>query len=375
MKETTIAVPAGRPARVERLKSRRFLIILAVALAILVGGALWLHERSKHVYANDARVAAHVVAVSSEVAGRLDGLNVVPGQRVRKGQLLARIEPRDARFSLAEAQANLAGLDAQEQQIRVQQVAIRSRVGEATVASDAGVRAAEAELGVRRAELAAAQRNFERSRPLLDRGFVSRSRFDEDQARLRAAQQNVERAQAQIGSARANVGVTRSENDQIAVLEEQIEAIRAQKKALQASLGQRRLDLARTEIRAQFDGIIDQTFVDAGEYATPGTRILMYHNPDDIWIDINVKETEFRKIAPGARAKVEVDAYPGRAFEARVSHLGGATTSQFALLPAGNPSGNFTKVTQRLPIRLELRRPDDALKPGMMVEATIDVVD
>lgn len=374
MKETLLAVPADRPDRARLLKSPKALIILAVVIAVLIGGALWLHERSRHVYANDARVAAHVVAVSSEVPGRLVELNVVPGQRVRKGQLLARIEPRDARFSLAEAQANLAGLDAQEQQIRAQQVAIRSRVGQATTASSAEVRAAEAELGVRRAELAAAQRTFERTRSLLDSGFVSRSRFDEDQARLGAAQENVARAQAQIASARANVGVTRSESDQIAVLEEQIGSIRAQKKALQTSLGKRQLDLARTEIRAQFDGVVDQTFVDAGEYVTPGTRILMYHDPDDIWIDVNVKETEFRKIAPGAPATVEVDAYPGRAFEARVAELGGAATSQFALLPNPNPSGNFTKVTQRLPIRLKLRRRDDALRPGMMVEATIDVV-
>lgn len=375
MKETLLAVPADRPDRLGLLKSPKFLIILAVVFAVLFGGALWLHERSRHVYANDARVAGHVVAVSSEISGKLVELNVVPGQRVRKGEVLARIEPRDARFSVAEARANLAALDAQEQQIRAQQDAIRSRVGEATVASSADVHAAEAELGVRRSELAAAQRSFERTRSLLDRGFVSRSRFDEDQARLSAAQENVARAQAQIASARANLGVTKSESDQIAVLDEQIGSIRAQKTALETSLGKRQLDLARTDIRAQFDGVVDQTFVDAGEYVTPGARILMYHDPGGVWIDVNVKETEFRKIAPGAPATVEVDAYPGLKFEARVSELGGAATSQFALIPNPNPSGNFTKVTQRLPIRLELRRRDYALRPGMMVEATIDVVD
>lgn len=374
MNESQLAVQAELPGRRRLLKSPKFLIIVAVVLAVAAAGALWLQERSMHIYANDARVAAHVVAVSSEVPGRLVELNVVPGERVRKGQLLARVEPRDARLSVAEAEANLASLDAQEQQIRAQEAAIRSRVGNSTAASGAGVRAAEAELGVRRAELAAAQRSFERSRSLLDEGFVSRSRFDEDEARLRAAQENVARAQAQIANARANVGVTESESDQIAVLEEQIGSIRAQKEALQANLGKRQLDLARTEIRAQFDGVVDQTFVDAGEYLTPGTRILMYHDPDGIWIDVNVKETDFRKVAPGAPATVEVDAYPGREFEAQVAELGGAATSQFALLPNPNPSGNFTKVTQRLPVRLKLRRADDALRPGMMVEVTIDVV-
>jgi len=369
-----VAVDEHSSARTGLLRSRKFQIFVVIGLAVAVAAVFWLHERSRHVYANDARVAAHVVAVSSEVAGKLVELKVVAGQRVRKGQLLARIEPRDARFSLAEAEANLENLDAQQQQVRAQQAAIRSRVGEATGASTAAVRAAEAELGVRRAELAAAQRSFERTRSLLAQGFVSRSRFDEDQARLRAAEENVERARAQIASARANLGVTRSETDQVAVLEEQVDSIRAQKQALEAGRGQRQLDLARTEIRAQFDGVVDQTFVDAGEYVSPGTRILMYHDPSDIWIDANVKETEFRKIAPGAPATVQVDAYPGREFEARVSELGGAATSQFALLPNPNPSGNFTKVTQRLPIRLQLRRADPALKPGMMVEATIDVV-
>lgn len=355
-------------------RSWKLLIFVVIGLAVALAAALWLHERSRHVYANDARVAAHVVAVSSEVPGKLVELKVVAGQRVRKGQLLARIEPRDARFSLAEAEANLENLEAQQQQVRAQQAAIRSRVGEATGASTAAVRAAEAELGVRLAELAAAQRSFERTRSLLAQGFVSRSRFDEDQARLRAAEENVARAQAQIASARGNVGVTRSEIDQVAVLEEQVDSIRAQKQALRAGRGQLQLNLARTEIRAQFDGVIDQTFVDAGEYVSSGTRILMYHDPNDIWIDANVKETDFRKIAAGAPATVQVDAYPGREFEAKVSELGGAATSQFALLPNPNPSGNFTKVTQRLPIRLQLRRADPALKPGMMVEATIDVV-
>lgn len=368
------SVLTAPPERTGLFKSRKLRIAAASILLILLAGALWLLERSRHVYANDARVAAHVVAVSAEVSGKLIDLNVVPGQRVRKGQLLARIEPRDARFSLAEAEANLANLHAQEQQIRAQQAALRTRVGKATDASSATARAAEADVGVRAAELDVAQRSFERTKALLDRGFVSRARFDEDQARLRSAKESLERVRAQVASARATVGVTRSEGDQLAVLDKQIESIRAQKQALAAGRSQKQLDLARTEIRAQFDGIVDQTFVDAGEYVGPGTRILMYHDPTDIWVDVNVKETEFRKIAPGASATIEVDAYPGREFEARVSQLGGAATSQFALLPNPNPSGNFTKVTQRLPIRLNLRRRDDTLRPGMMVEATIDVV-
>ena len=94
-----------------------------------------------------------------------------------------------------------------------------------------------------------------------------------------------------------------------------------------------------------------------------------------VWVDVNVKETEFRKLKVGASAKVKVDAYPGRTFEAKVQRLGGAATSQFALLPNPNPSGNFTKVTQRLPVRLAITQQQNLLRPGMMAEVTIDATD
>ena len=148
-----------------------------------------------------------------------------------------------------------------------------------------------------------------------------------------------------------------------------------QKEGLRAQRGQQTLDLGRREIRAAFDGVIDQTFIDAGEFVTAGTRLLMYHNPSEIWIDVNIKETDVRKITVGAPARVKIDAYPGQVFDARVSEVGGAATSQFALLPNPNPSGNFTKVTQRIPVRLEIVQQHIPLRPGMMVEATIDVVD
>ena len=144
---------------------------------------------------------------------------------------------------------------------------------------------------------------------------------------------------------------------------------------MRAQRGQQTLDLGRREIRAAFDGVIDQTFIDAGEFVTAGTRLLMYHNPSEIWIDVNIKETDVRKITVGAPARVKIDAYPGQVFDARVSEVGGAATSQFALLPNPNPSGNFTKVTQRIPVRLEIVQQQGRLRPGMMVEATIDVVD
>lgn len=159
------------------------------------------------------------------------------------------------------------------------------------------------------------------------------------------------------------------------MLNDQIAALQAQRAGLVARRAQHALDLSRREIVAVFDGVIDQTFVDAGEFVTPGSRILMYHDPKNVWVDANVKETDLRKVAIGAEATVKVDAYPGRKFRARVQRISGAATSQFALLPNPNPSGNFTKVTQRLPVRLSLEGANGLLRPGMMVEVDIDAID
>lgn len=367
------AAPAR--ARIGSRRSRLLIGGVAAAAVLLGGGGAIVHARGQHVYANDARIASRVIAVSSEAAGRLVELAVDPGDQVKKGDLLARIEPRDAEYALAKIDAQIAAVEAQQAQLRVQQGAVRSRVANQVGVSTAGVSEAEAGFQAQQAEVRAARSAFQRTKTLFDQGLVASSRYDEDLARLTAAEQSASRAQAGIAAARAGVGVTRTGAQDAAVLEEQIAVLEAQKKGLVADRAKQALDLDRREIRAAFDGVIDQTFVDAGEYVSPGARLLMYHASADLWVDVNVKETEVRKLAVGAPATVKVDAYPGRKFEAKVSRIGGAATSQFALLPNPNPSGNFTKVTQRLPVRLELAEKDARLRPGMMVEATIDVVD
>src|SRR5690606_14193692 len=142
-----------------------------------------------------------------------------------------------------------------------------------------------------------------------------------------------------------------------------------------AERDRKRLDIAHGTIRASFDGVIGTTFVDAGEYVSPGTRLLVYHDPSKVWVDANVKETDFRRLKRGAPARITVDAYPDLEFTGKVVRLGEAATSQFALLPSPNPSGNFTKVTQRVPIRIAVEQKDGLLRPGMMVEVSVDVVD
>ncbi|MBU2146998.1 MAG: efflux RND transporter periplasmic adaptor subunit [Alphaproteobacteria bacterium] len=120
---------------------------------------------------------------------------------------------------------------------------------------------------------------------------------------------------------------------------------------------------------------MDSTFIDAGEFVSPGTRLLIYHDPSTVWVDANVKETDFGRVKIGAPVAISVDAFPSIEFRGEVVRLGEAATSQFALLPSPNPSGNFTKITQRLPIRVAVEQRDGLLRPGMMVELSVDVID
>jgi membrane fusion protein (multidrug efflux system) len=369
--DTADGVLRGRSA-LAGLRSPRVLIGAAVTAAILVAGGLFLHHRATHVATNDARVGATMVTVSSEVSGRVVDVPVKFGDHVDAGQILARIEPRDSEIALAEIDANIAVLNAQAAQLRAQQDSIRHHVGGALDVSNAGVAEARAESAALQAGLDVALTDFERTRALYEDGFVSQARYEQDEAKLRTAEQNLQRAGASVRAAQAGVGVTGAELDQVAVLEEQIAAVEAQKAAMQAKRDQQTLDLERREIRAQFAGVIDGVFINPGEYVSPGTRVLLYHDPDAIWVDANVKETDFRKLALGAPAAVKVDAWPDADFTGEVIQLGAAATSEFALIPNPNPSGNFTKVTQRLPVRLAVTQQDERLRPGMMVEATID---
>ena len=127
----------------------------------------------------------------------------------------------------------------------------------------------------------------------------------------------------------------------------------------------------RQVIESPLKGIVDRRFANVGEYVTPGQRLVLAHDPNRIWIEANIKETQVRRLKEGQTVIVSVDAYPDEAFEGRIERIGNTATSAFALLPSPNPSGNFTKITQRLPVRIAINQRDGRLRPGMMVEVTI----
>jgi membrane fusion protein (multidrug efflux system) len=164
----------------------------------------------------------------------------------------------------------------------------------------------------------------------------------------------------------------RAAQSELKVLAQERIALEHEQNRIRARIDRQQVIVDKLRITAPESGIVDKSFVDQGEYVVPGQRLALIHNPERLWVSANIKETEIRHIDLGSRATMKVDSYPGRVFEGEVFEIGGAATSQFSLLPSANPSGNFTKVTQRIPIKIAIEQVDKRLLPGMMVEVTLE---
>ena len=356
---------------------RRFRMsaIGVIALLFLAVAADWLVHRWTHVYIDDSRIAANLITVSSEVNGRVLEVPVVIGDAVKKGDLLVRIDRSQTKLERDAIEAQIAAIEAEKQQLRAQQDMIRVQIAKKIDAAKAEVAAAEAAYRASRAVLQKAHSHYDRIEALAQRKVVAQENLEEALAERTTAEQQQNATEARIATAKANLAVVEAQAAEIEVLERQIAVLESRKSAQIAERDRKDVEIDRGTIRAAFDGVVGATFVDPGEYVSPGARLLVYHDPSNVWVDANVKETDFSRLKLGAPATITVDAYSDLEFKGKVIRLGEAATSQFALLPSPNPSGNFTKITQRVPIRVSVEQKDGLLRPGMMVEVSIDVVD
>ncbi|MGE8106798.1 HlyD family secretion protein [Allorhizobium sp. NPDC080224] len=363
------------PPRRSRVKWLKLLII-----GVLVGGTIWLsapwlRARFTQIHIDDARIAANIVTVSSEVAGRVTALPVVVGDSVNAGDMLATIDRESSEPQLSAVLSKLDATDAQLAEIRTRKMMLEKQLAARREAAAASIAAANANHEAALAAFRNAQSRHDRVTKLAGQNVSSQQNLEDARATLDAAVQQERAAAAAIESARADLAIVEADAAQMDVLDSQVASVLAGRTGTEAERSLKEIDLANRTISAAFPGIVDATFVDVGEYVTPGTRLVMYHAPDEVWIDANVKETSFGSIQMGSKARITVDAFPGREFAGEVTAMGGAATSQLALLPSPNPSGNFTKVTQRLPLRISINPDGVQLRPGMMVEVYVDVAD
>ncbi len=368
--------PSSRPRRRVSLRPIRYLIMAAIAVAAAFWGYTEISARLTHVYEYDARIAADLVTVSSKREGQLIALMVDEGQQVTAGTVLARLDARIQELEAQAIEANILSLQADRERLVSQQAMQDQTTGSRIAARNSELLAAEAKRDSLKAELSYAEQDLDRVERLYGSKVISRARLDEARAAVGRLKSDVAEAEAQMQRARGAIAETEAERGEVDMITQEIAMLEHKTTALKAELEQKRVEIKEHTLIAPIDGVIDRRFIEEGEYVREGQRLLMMHNPDEVWVEANVKETEVRNLKFGLPVKVSVDAYPNHPLKGAVARVGTATTAKFALLPTPNPSGNFTKITQRVPVRINLDLSDDMdvkLSPGMMVEIAIDI--
>jgi len=365
---STRAEPAAKRARPDWRKWR-LLALAAAALALLGAGGQWVHRMLTHVYADDARVAADTIILASRMPGWVAEMNFIAGDVVPQGAVLARIDGRETEIALRELTARIAGIGARRAELQARIAMVDRQTLSQEEAARARLASARAAQLSAEADRIFADSEHARARDLSSSGSGTRQRLDQTLALLAVARHRVQAASAEIEAAEAQISAAAAAREELNVLSRQLDALEPQEAELRAQRDRAALDLNDRTIRMPFDGIVDRIFVDPREFVTAGQRMMMVHDERRVRIEANVKETEIRHFAAGRRVRVTVDAWPGRVFDGRVERIAPAATSEFALLPAPNPSGNFTRITQRLPVRIVLDElpADVALRPGMLV--------
>ena len=367
----TAAAGAAVPVR-----RRRWIPLLLLLLSLIVlglWGGSWLHGRLLYVHETDARVVADMIAIGSRVEGWVREVHVREGDRVKKGQPLASIDDRRAALRLEELRAELASLTAERQRVsaRREMVDEQTRSRRSSVRSQLSAAQALAESVGHEASLATAE--FKRAAQLSKTGVVSTNQLDRSKTAYHRAKQELLRAQADVAGARAKLREMEAERGELDVLDAERAVLATKVRQAKARIARQALGVEEHSVVAPADGVISRTFTEVGEFLRLGQRVALLHDPNEIWVEANVRETEIGRVRAGQAVSIVVDAYPDESIKGKVERIGQATTGEFALLPTPNPSGNFTKVTQRLPVRIGLTQREDRLRPGMLVEVDIAV--
>lgn len=410
-KPQLVAGPSGR----KQPKSKA-LLALAGGLAVVaaLGTGLWLHYRYR-VSTDDAQVDAHIAPVAPKISGNVVEIMVDDNQRVKAGQVLVRIDPRDYQAKVDQAKAALAYAESQAHGAQATVPLTNETNSSETSGAAAQLAAAQAEYERARltydksssSELAYAQANvdsqratYERSladlarmRPLVAKAEISQQQFDSyvaaervAESQWRAAQQRlasdrqeaesnqaaVHAAQAKVEQARAALAQSRAGHRQVAISAAQASSAGAAVVQAKANLEAAELQLSYTIITAPVDGVVTRKAVQLGQIVQPGQDLLVIVPLDQVWVTANFKETDLADVRDGNEAEVHVDMY-GTSFRGHVDSIAGATGARLSLLPPENATGNFVKIVQRIPVKIVLNRLPQGyvLRPGMNVDATI----
>ncbi|MBF8756022.1 HlyD family secretion protein [Pseudomonas guariconensis] len=342
------------PAQLKRRLLIFFTLVLLVALAFL---AHWYFKGRFYESTDNAYVQGEITRISSQLGARIDNVLVADNQHVSKGELLVHLELADFELAVERARAALATREAEREQAQSR----LTQQGSLIVAGQAQVAANQATFD-------RSQLDLNRAQALRKPGFVSEERVTTLSAESHVARSQVDKAQADL----------QSQRQQVNALSADLKRLDAQIANARTDLAQAELNLSRCEIRAPISGTIGQRNARNGQVVQAGAYLLSIVPDEDIWVQANFKETQIGRMRPGQRAELVFDSYPDTPIEGQVDSLFAASGAQFSLLPPDNATGNFTKVVQRIPVKLTFAADNPLhgrIRPGMSVTATVDLRD
>jgi membrane fusion protein (multidrug efflux system) len=404
---------SAAPRRGRKILIRALIGGAALVLAAAASGA-YFHFRDR-VSTDDAQVDAHIAPIAPKVSGLVSEILVDDNQPVKAGQVLIRIDPRDYQAKVAQARAAVAAAESQAMGARAGVPLTNATTASGTSAAEAQLAAASAdyerskadydrasssELEFARADIEAKRATADRARadlarmePLVARDEISRQQFDAYKAAARVAdsdfaasqqklanaqklalssQASMQASEARVSAARAALEQAQANRQQVGISSAQAGTASAAILQARANLEAAQLELSYATIVAPIDGVVTKKTVQLGQIVQPGQSLLTVVPLQDVWVTANFKETQLSNARPGQRAEVHVDMY-GKSFEGRVDSIAGATGTKLSLLPPENATGNFVKIVQRIPVKIDLQNvpPDYVFRPGMNVDVTI----
>ena len=397
----------GKPEIDPATKARRRVIIIGV-VALLAIVALLFYWRSTFTEdTDDAQVDGNLYQVSSRVAGQVIKVDVEEEQFVHAGDVLAEIDTRDYQVSLEQAEANLANAQAayQEASVNVPITGVNVRTSVATSGSDvvgsaasveqaeAQAQAAKAQVDSDKATALKAQIDVDRYTPLVAKDVISKQQYDQavatataDQAALESAERTAKAQQDAVRMMRARLAQSQEQAqqsvkngpDQVKAQQARAQAAAAQVQTAQAQVDQAKLNLSYARVTAPITGIVSKKSVAVGENLSVGQSLMTIVPLTDLWVTANFKETQLKKMQKDQPVEIKIDALGGRKFTGKVAQIGGATGSSLSLFPPENATGNYVKVVQRIPVRinftnLDKENQDYALRIGMSADPTVRV--
>ena len=404
-----VSIPAARTG------SRKFAILGALLVLVAAGVYLWVRSMNRES-TDDAQVDGHIIPMSSKIYGKISEVLVDDNQAVKKGQILARIDPSDYQVKVDQAQAAIAvalsqaqGADAgvplvrettsSDTSIAVAQLSsVQADYDQAKAeyerAAGADISWARANVDAAQATADRAQEDLKRMQALVDKEEISRLEYDSYAAaariadsqlnatkeKLTGANQDAETkkaamlaAQARVAQARAGIAQARANERQVNVRTADAASAAANVQQAKANLEAAQLNLSYTTIVAPEDGVVTRKSVEVGQIVQQGQGLLMLVPLNNVWVTANFKETQLADVRPGQKAEVKAD-LSGRTYSGHVDSISAATGTRMSLLPPENATGNYVKVVQRIPVKIvmdPIPGGNQLLRPGMNVEATI----